>query len=311
MFSNILDYLDGLYSSIIKHGAFCGKKIICRLILSAIYHLNNLLCWYYHNVKKKKICSPENCDYIVSLTTYPARVGNVWRVIEMAANQKGIKENYAICLYLIESEFDGIELPQEIKELQERGLTVKFNKENLKCHNKYYYAFKDYPEKSIVTIDDDLQYNHHTISGLISKSKEFQKCIIYNYGAYVLKNKPFLTWPDAYSQCSPHIDIYPLGVGGVLYPPHACHELVLKNTVIRETCLCADDMWLNFASRMNKTKVVQTGLKSSYIVLPDSSQQNALWKSNANAEIAGNDKQINAISDWAKKNYGCDFFVNL
>ena len=46
-------------------------------------------------------------------------------------------------------------------------------------------------------------------------------------------------------------------------------------------------------------------------VLPDSSQQNALWKSNANAEIAGNDKQINAISDWAKKNYGCDFFVNL
>lgn len=311
MFSNILDYLDGLYSSIIKHGAFCGKKIICRLILSAIYHLNNLLCWYYHNVKKKKICSPENCDYIVSLTTYPARVGNVWRVIEMAANQKGIKENYAICLYLIESEFDGIELPQEIKELQERGLTVKFNKENLKCHNKYYYAFKDYPEKSIVTIDDDLQYNHHTISGLISKSKEFQKCIIYNYGAYVLKNKPFLTWPDAYSQCSPHIDIYPLGVGGVLYPPHACHELVLKKAVIKETCLCADDMWLNFASRMNKTKVVQTGLKSSYIVLPDSSQQNALWKSNANAEIAGNDKQINAISDWTKKNYGCDFFVNL
>lgn len=311
MFSNILDYLDGLYSSIIKHGAFCEKKIICRLILSAIYHLNNLLCWYYHNVKKKKICSPENCDYIVSLTTYPARVGNVWRVIEMAANQKGIKENYAICLYLIVSEFDGIELPQEIKELQERGLTVKFNKENLKCHNKYYYAFKDYPEKSIVTIDDDLQYNHHTISGLISKSKEFQKCIIYNYGAYVLKNKPFLTWPDAYSQCSPHIDIYPLGVGGVLYPPHACHELVLKNAVIKETCLCADDMWLNFASRMNKTKVVQTGLKSSYIVLPDSSQQNALWKSNANAEIAGNDKQINAISDWAKKNYGCDFFVNL
>lgn len=26
MFSNILDYLDGLYSSIIKHGAFCEKK---------------------------------------------------------------------------------------------------------------------------------------------------------------------------------------------------------------------------------------------------------------------------------------------
>ena len=92
-------------------------------------------------------------------------------------------------------------------------MTVKFNKENLKCHNKYFYAFKDYPEKTIITIDDDLQYNHRSISGLIKKNKEYPKCITYNLGSFVIKNRPFKSWPDAICQCTPHIDIYPLGVG--------------------------------------------------------------------------------------------------
>lgn len=311
MFARLLDYLDGLYPSVNSHAPFIGQKVLCRLILSGMYHLNNALCWYYHNIDRNRIPKPEECDYVVSLTTYPARVGNVWRVIEMAAHQKEIKDKYAICLYLIESEFEGIELPKKIKELQKRGLTIKFNKENLKCHNKYFYAFQDYPEKSIITIDDDLQYNHHSISGLIKKSKEYPKCIIYNYGAYVLKNKSFITWPDAVSECSPHIEIYPLGVGGVLYPPHACNDIVKRADIIKNTCLCADDMWLNFCSRLNKTLVVQTGLKSTYMVLPDSSQQNALWKSNVSVKEAGNDKQINSISFWAEKQLGCDFFVNI
>lgn len=311
MFARLLDYLDGLYPSVNSHAPFIGQKVLCRLILSGMYHLNNALCWYYHNIDRNRIPKPEECDYVVSLTTYPARVGNVWRVIEMAAHQKEIKDKYAICLYLIESEFEGIELPKKIKELQKRGLTIKFNKENLKCHNKYFYAFQDYPEKSIITIDDDLQYNHHSISGLIKKSKKYPKCIIYNLGSFILKKMPFKTWPAAVSQCSPHLDIYPLGVGGILYPPYACNEIVKKADVIKSTCLCADDMWLNFCSRINNTFVVQTGLKSTYMILPDSDQRDALWKSNLDVSIAGNDKQINKISNWAERQFGFDFFVNL
>lgn len=311
MLARLLDFLDGIYPSVNSRAPFFGQKLLRRVILSGIYRINNFLCWYYHNIKKKKISNPDECDYVVSLTTYPARIGNVWRVIEMAANQRGIKDKYAICLYLIESEFEGIDLPAKIKELQARGLTVKFNKENLKCHNKYFYAFKDYPEKTIITIDDDLQYNHHSISGLIKKNKEYPKCITYNLGSFVIKNRPFKSWPDAICQCTPHIDIYPLGVGGVLYPPHSLHGLVFNSDVIKKTCLCADDMWLNFSSRMNQTYVVQTKLRSTYMVLPDSSQENALWKTNTNIEIAGNDKQIAQISEWAKETFECDFFVNL
>ena len=311
MIAKLLDFLDGLYPNVNSRSPFVGKNLLRRVILSGIYHTNNFLCWYYHNIKKKPISSPEEADYVVSLTTYPARVGNVWRVIEMAANQRGIQDKYAICLYLIKSEFEGIDLPAKIKELQARGLTVKFNEENLKCHNKYFYAFKDYPEKTVITIDDDLQYNHHTISGLIKKNKEYPKCIIYNRGNRILKNEPYNNWPFVENLTCPQHDVFPTGVGGVLYPPHCCNRFVTDMEVIKKTCLRADDLWLNFMSRLNHTKVVQTGLKSTYMVLPDTSQQTALWLVNNDVVQVGNDVQINEITKWSLKELNCDYFVNV
>lgn len=311
MLAKLLDFLDGIYPSVNSRSPFVGKNLLRRVILSGIYHTNNFLCWYYHNIKKKSISSPEEADYVVSLTTYPARVGNVWRVIEMAANQRGIKEKYAICLYLIKSEFEGIDLPAKIKELQARGLTVKFNEENLKCHNKYFYAFKDYPEKTVITIDDDLQYNHHTISELIKKNKEYPDCIIYNRGNRILKNEPYNNWPFVENMTCPQQDVFPTGVGGVLYPPHCCNEFVTDMEVIKKTCLRADDLWLNFMSRLNHTKVVQSGLKSTYMVLPDTSQQTALWLVNNDVVQVGNDVQINEITKWSLTELNCDYFVNV
>lgn len=311
MLARLLDFLDGIYPSVNSRAPFFGQKLLRRVILSGIYRINNFLCWYYHNIKKKKISNPDECDYVVSLTTYPARVGNVWRVIEMAANQRGIKDKYAICLYLIESEFEGIDLPAKIKELQARGLTVKFNKENLKCHNKYFYAFKDYPEKTIITIDDDLQYNHHTISKLVMFNKKYSGCISFNRGNLIDKDKPYNCWPFIQNMTTPCFNTFPTGVGGVLYPPNSCGSIVTNINVINQTCLRADDLWLNFNSRLKGTKVVQTDLKSTFMVLPDSNQQYALWATNNSSDSNENDKQIASISEWAKQNLNCDFFVNV
>ena len=311
MIAKLLDFLDGIYPSVNSRSPFVGQNLLRRVILSGIYHTNNFLCWYYHNIKKKSISSPEEADYVVSLTTYPARVGNVWRVIEMAANQRGIKEKYAICLYLIKSEFEGIDLPAKIKELQARGLTVKFNEENLKCHNKYFYAFTDYPDKTIITIDDDLLYNHHTISKLIKFNKKHSDCIAFNRGNLLIKDNPYKDWPFIHNMTTPCFNAFPTGVGGVLYPPNCCGSTVTNLNVIKQTCLRADDLWLNFNSRLKGTKVVQTDLKSTFMVLPDSNQQYALWATNNSGGSNENDKQIVSISEWAKQELNCDFFVNV
>lgn len=311
MLPYLLDYFDGLYPQVLNYKPFFGRKFLLRALLSAIYRINNFLCWYYHNIKKMQISSPEECSYIVSLTTYPARMNNLWRVIEMVANQMGIKDKYAIIINLIDDEFEGKYLPQEIKELQQRGLTVSFHKENLRCHNKYFFTFRDYPKKTVITIDDDLQYNHHTVASLISISKKHPNCIIYHRGNRIIPYKPYNDWPFVNNETSPQIDILPTGVGGVLYPPHCCHQLVTNKEIIKATCLKADDLWLNFMSRLNNTKVVQTGLKSTFMLLPDTSQNTSLWSVNNDVVLVGNDVQIANITEWAKNALNCDYFVNI
>lgn len=307
----LLDFFDGLYPQVLNYKLFFGKKILLKVLLSAIYHVNNILCWYYHNIKRKQIFTPEESSYIVSLTTYPARMNNLWRVIEMVANQRGMEDKYAIIVNLIEGEFEGKELPHKIQELQQRGLIVRFHKENLRCHNKYFFTFRDYPEKTVITVDDDLQYNHHTVSSLISIGKKHPNCIIYHRGNRVIPYTPYNDWPFVNDETLPQTDILPTGVGGVLYPPHCCHKLVTDMEIIKATCLKADDLWLNFMSRLNNTKVVQTGLKSTFMLLPDTSQNTSLWSVNNDVVLVGNDVQIAKITEWAKTTFDSDYFVNI
>lgn len=311
MLWRLLDYLDGLYPQILAKPEFRGKKLICRVVLSLIYRINNLLCWYYHTIDKNRMPSPEECDYVVSLTTYPARIGNLWRVIEMLFHQKGIKEKYAVCLYLIEEEFNGIPLPKKIVELQKRGLVIKFEKENLRCHNKYFYAFQEFPDKCVITVDDDLQYNHRTVSALVEVHKSYPQCIVCNRALKIEKGVGYEGWQTFRKTEYPSINIFPTGVGGVLYPPHSCNEKVLNEEIIKETCLRADDLWLNFMSRLNQTRVVCTGLKTTYMLLPDTSQTHALFITNTAVEDNGNNNQIKAISVWALAEFGYDYFVNI
>ena len=308
---SLLDYMDGLYPKVLNNDKVLFKKEICRISLSIRYHTNKILCWYYQNIRKKHLPSPEECDYIISLTTYPARMDNVWRVIEMMFNQRDIQEKYAVYLSLIEEEFDGIDLPKEIKDLEKRGLVVRFNKTNLRCHNKYFYAFREFPEKTIITVDDDLQYNHHTVAALIKNSKIYHKCIIYNRGNRIIKYTPSNEWPFNTRFHEPSFEYFPNGVGGVLYPPHCCHRLVTDEEIIRKTCIKADDVWLNFMSRLNGTKVVCTGLASTFMILPDTDQKHALWASNNDSIIMGNDTQINNISNHFTNMLSCDYFTNI
>ena len=50
MLAKLLDFLDGIYPSVNSHSPFVGQNLLRRVILFGIYHTNNFLCWYYHNL---------------------------------------------------------------------------------------------------------------------------------------------------------------------------------------------------------------------------------------------------------------------
>ena len=93
---------------------------------------------------------------IVSLTSFPARIGKLWIVIECMLRQKSQPEK--IMLWLSREQFPNelADLPKRLVEQTERGLDIKFVDNDFRSHKKYYYAFKEFKDKFELTIDDDL-----------------------------------------------------------------------------------------------------------------------------------------------------------
>lgn len=75
------------------------------------------------------------------------------------------------------------------------------------------------------------------------------------------------------------------------------------------TCLRADDLWLNFMCRFKGTKVVSTGLKFNPITI-SASQREALCKTN-NGSASGNDSQIESIDKRANKELGVGYYIKV
>src|SRR5574343_906457 len=105
---------------------------------------------------------------IVSLTSFPGRVQDVWIVIECLFRQTFKADK--IILWLSESQFNGIELPQRLLDQKKRGLEIRFVEDDLKSHKKYIYALNEYKNDYVITVDDDLYYDNQLIENQIGRA---------------------------------------------------------------------------------------------------------------------------------------------
>jgi hypothetical protein len=108
-------------------------------------------------------------EVIISLTTYSKRIYDVYLAIETLMHQT-MKPN-KIILWLAEDEFTLDNIPQTLKNLQKRGLTIEFCKD-LKSYKKLVPALKKYPEDIIITVDDDALYQHDLVENLVNAYKD-------------------------------------------------------------------------------------------------------------------------------------------
>lgn len=122
-------------------------------------------------LKKRK----EKKRIIISLTSYPKRIGDVWITIETLLRQT-VKPDMII-LWLADTQFNGIEsLPKKLIDLQKSGLTIRFCKD-LKSHKKYFYTMQEYPEDLIILVDDDMFYPYDMIEKLLKLHYEYPQDI--------------------------------------------------------------------------------------------------------------------------------------
>lgn len=270
---------------------------------------NFILPLYLECSKNKKVSYKEKVGVVVSLTSFPVRINQIWYTIKTLKRQSVLPEKIILWLSIEQFPNGLLDIPDRLCNEIDDLFDIRFVENDLRSHKKYFYCFKNYTDKVIVTVDDDVFYNSKMLEHLIHAHRKYPNTVVCNRGLRLSKESVYSKWIKIRKGEGPSFNIIPTGVGGVLYPPNIYDKHIFDTDAIFKTCLRADDLWLNFMCRYKGSMIVTTDLKSEPITI-NASQKEALCKSN-NGEDNGNDIQIDNISKWAYKELGVDFFYNV
>jgi hypothetical protein len=218
-----------------------------------------------------------------------------------------------IILWLSKEQFPSFKkLPKHLLELQNRGLEIRLCDQDLRSHKKYYYVIQEFPEDLIITVDDDVFYHSELIEKLVNLHVKFPDCVCTNSCSEILISdkqiQPYVLWKQYTIAENPDDQIFPIGMGGILYPPKVLNPEVLNSNVFLNICPLADDLWLYVMTKLENNKAVKTNYNSIY--LPVMNFKN-ISLSTANTTQGLNDKQLVSIRNYCIETIGKDPFAGI
>lgn len=288
-YSRLEQKLDGY-----KGSGFIGKHVLslpCRMMIS---HLRRKVVDLYGNDMPLHELDP-NSNVVVSLTSFPPRMDKLYMTVRSLFRQTVMPSR--IVLWLSAEEFPRRkdELPDTLLKLTCNGLDIRFVSGNIRSHKKYFYAFKEFSDCRIVTVDDDVIYQTDTLERLLLLSRRFEHSVCANVFRQLAVEDggfaPYRNWKKFVSGeyvCSCRNTA--IGCGGVLYPPGCFDERIFDMTVISEDCLYADDLWLKANELMRGVKVAGGGRYFARPIELPGSRTSGLQRRN-NGHVNMNDVQ--------------------
>ena len=255
---NILEITTCFYGHLRNYGMPVWVLSPLRRIIRII--ANRVLPKY---LSREVIYASERRDgLIVSFTSFPARIEDVWKVVECLKRQTILPEK--IILWLSKKQFPEHDMiPDSLWSRKDNLFEIRLVDDDIRSHKKYFYVMQEYPKKDFITCDDDIFYDPYMIERLIKTSEKYPGCIIANHTSHIRITDdnellPYATWRDNEEPFASS-DRLQIGVGGVLYPNGTLHEMVLRKDLFMQLAPMADDIWLNAMARLQGTKVVQSG----------------------------------------------------
>lgn len=240
------------------------KKRIAKLILDL--HTNYL-----------PVFQSDEPEIIISLTTYGTRVkDSAPYAIYSLFNQKKLPNR--IILFLDDENWNDNKLPKLLKHFQTIGLEIYYCSDT-RSYKKLIPALEKYPDSVIVTVDDDVYYNQETLSELYNEYiKSDRKSVISHWAAVVERRNGKFTLPSEWqrAEIGNSLSLYaPIGVGGVLYPPHIFDSEIFNYEVFQKLAPFADDLWFWVMELRNHVNVILLE-NSSYKLNKDIDRLNQL-----------------------------------
>jgi hypothetical protein len=235
--------------------------------------------------------------YIVSLTSFPARIDDAWICVETILRQSFKPD--AIILWLSQDQFKEVTLPQSLTNLVERGLTIRFVSGDIRSHKKYKYALEEFPYDYVITFDDDLYYNEHLLENLVNLKKEFPNCVPTNRAhKLIFEDKsilPYRKWfHNAYDKQPSH-NLVQTGGYGALYTSEDMYKDFNNENIFLKLAPHADDLWLKIMVLIQGKKVVTNSKYNKDPLVIKGSQFNKLV--NENVLNGGNDTQLKNLME--------------
>ena len=244
-------------------------------------------------------------DIVCSMTTIPSRIMYVINPIRSMFHQS-VRPKHVV-LYLDETKFERKDLPKELDEFIDNGFLIIRFVRDVKVHTKYFYAFSEFSESLIVTIDDDVIYDRLLIESLLSKYEEYPNCVVAARAHRITfdNNRTFNSynkWAWNYVTNYPDSLLVPTGVGGVLYNPRLFIKTPCQLDLFVSLSPQNDDLWLKAIEIVNGIKVVTLDkLEWHWHSVIEESQDVALNKTNVHENR--NDVQWLALCDHFDINY--------
>ena len=247
---------------------------------------------------------------IVSLTSFPARIDNIWQTIACLMLQSYPAGK--IILWLSEDQFGrDYELPSRLRSFSGDVFEVRWVKGDIRSHKKYYYVTKEFPDALVLLVDDDIYYPTDMLERLMVAHKNNPEAVICQYGYEMAYDKdgsirPYNIWAKIYKESeSPNL-FFGSG-GGTLLRLQSLYKDLLRLDLSTKLTPIADDVWLNAMVRLAGLPVIM--IKTGHI-LPVSNK-NDVRLASENRRLNKNDEQIHNVSSYYLSVLGKDPFAKL
>lgn len=234
---------------------------------------------------------------IISLTTHPPRIHQVFATLESLCEQD--IDAFDIHLYLSRGDKEAIgDLPKSLQRLVRRGIKVTVTEAHYRSYDKLLHALKAYPEATIITADDDMLYPSNWARRLVEGASRFPGCVICHRGHMLCESSPgsgdisyqVIKNRQDPGATQPNFALMPTGSGGVLYPSGALDPLVFDAEAFQSLAPNADDIWFKMASLKADTRCVRINPHNVDFLPSPASSESALHEENI--KRGGNDRQF-------------------
>lgn len=245
---------------------------------------------------------------IVSMTSYPARIQMVSKVLETVFSQS--RKADRVILWLAEDQFPEKTIPRELTAYVNEGkLEVRWC-DDLMSHKKYYYAFREFPNDLVITIDDDLLYSPQMIETLYKSYLVHPRAVSALRAHFMILDNgrllPYVNWLQEYSL---HIGeesmmLFSTTGAGTLFPTYLFNSDLLDADAIRQTCIFADDIWLKLMQIEANVPVVLAASYAGLHYLPNSQEQSLFQRNHTH-----NDEQLRSAIEWYDRQFGRGYIM--